>query len=182
MTFHVNRPNDDSRMYNSSQYSDMNNRPQTSSSSSRSLRRVSNFPSNPVEEYTSYTRQNNNSTTPSQYTYDTRGQNSNRHVVNSYNTDYINDNLNQETVVSEPRFFRVDSIKTNGRTQNVVTPVGPSLENINRLETPTKAATSSSNTPFMMTPPLSTSQLSDAYTNDTTHSTIGENRPESYIN
>jgi hypothetical protein len=143
---------------------------------------MSNFSSNPAGEYTSYTRQNNNGINPSQYTYDTRGQNPNRHMVNQYNTDYINGNLNQESLVSEPRFFRVDSIKTNGRTQNVVTPVGPSLENIDRLETPTKTGTSSSNAPFMMTPPLSTSQLSDTYTNDTTHSTIGVNRPESYIN
>jgi hypothetical protein len=143
---------------------------------------MSNFSSNPADEYTSYSRQGNNVTIPSQYTYDTTRQNPNRHMVSQYNTDYLNDNLNQESVVSEPRFFRVDSIKTNGRTQNVVTPVGPSLENINRLETPTKPLTSSLNTPFMMTPPLSTSQLSEAYTNDTTHSTIGENRPESYIN
>ena len=124
---------------------------------------------------------------PEQYNYESVGYNDeyvDHNTSQNYNTthsDTQRDYSYQEEDSS--RFFRIDTIEQDGVDRSFYTPINQ----------PNAPRMSNNTTPRTMTPLFgSTEQLgqnsnrvseaSSAYTNDTTHATIGPNRSESYIN
>lgn len=110
--------------------------------------------------------------------YDTRSYSNeyiDHNVSQYYNTSYNqaqeNTNYHEE---DSSRFFRIDTIQQDGVERSFHTPINP-----------LNAPVMNNNTTPTITPLFSSNKVSEsslAYSNGTTHATIGPNKPESYEN